>query len=47
MVIDMKIALGFNGKVHAAMMGKEAEHVIEKGDARIDLVATRPIQVKL
>jgi hypothetical protein len=46
MVIDMKITLCFNGKVHAAMMGKKTEHVIEKGDARIDPIPARPVQVK-
>jgi len=45
MVIDMKIALGFNGEVHAAVMSKETKHVIEKGDARMNRISARSIQV--
>lgn len=45
MVIDVEIALGVNGEVHAAVMSKETEHVIEKGDTRMNRISTRSIQV--
>jgi hypothetical protein len=45
MVIDVEIALGFNGEVHAAVMSKETEHVIKEGDARMNGISARSVQI--
>jgi hypothetical protein len=45
MMIDVQVAFGLNGNIHARMPRKQVEHVIEKADASRDRRAASSVEI--
>src|SRR5262245_28705389 len=46
MGVDMQIALGLNGEIDEAVLGKKRQHVVEKADAGLDRALARAVEVE-